>query len=415
MENRKPGFGKAGLLFYEGVWGVVAIAFLVALLFLSAGFAKLMAMAINWICAQRLPKKFVVADKCVNLLAITLYPLVILWGLGNRYLSGARSTAELEFYWSLLIIPGAVGFVFLARSTMTWWLYRPPACEVSVMSETFDTRSGIPDWRESFIGPGLSLGTIARLPGNQQFLVNRSTKTYQLPGLPADWDGLSIVQLSDFHFHGGVTRPYFEAVCELASQLQPDMYVFSGDLLDRQERLDWLADTLGRLQAPLGNYFVLGNHDWYLDPDAMRREFERLGWTNLAGRTVSVRNPLHPSSPPVVLCGDETPWMGSHPDVTGSPAEGFRILVSHTPDNIEWARRQQIHLMLAGHTHGGQIRLPILGPVYSPSAYDCRYASGVFWLDPTLLYVSRGVSGKEPIRYGCPPEVTRLVLRSGMV
>ena len=117
-------------------------------------------------------------------------------------------------------------------------------------------------------------------------------------------------------------------------------------------------------------------------------------------------------APPLILCGDETPWMGTHPDLSPAPAGAFRILLSHTPDNISWARRHDIDLMLSGHTHGGQIRLPILGPVYSPSRFDCRFASGVFWLDPTLLYVSRGLSGKEPIRYNCLPEVTKLVLKS---
>ena len=68
--------------------------------------------------------------------------------------------------------------------------------------------------------------------------------------------------------------------------------------------------------------------------------------------------------------------------------------------------------MLAGHTHGGQIRLPLLGPVYSPSRFGCRFASGAFWLEPTLMYVSRGLSGREPIRYLCVPELTKLVLRS---
>ena len=79
-------------------------------------------------------------------------------------------------------------------------------------------------------------------------------------------------------------------------------------------------------------------------------------------------------------------------------------------DRVNWARENNIRLMLAGHTHGGQIQLPILGPVYSPSRFGCRFASGVFWLDPTLMYVSRGISGKEPIRYNCRPEVTQLKL-----
>ncbi|HTI52000.1 MAG TPA: metallophosphoesterase, partial [Planctomycetaceae bacterium] len=74
-------------------------------------------------------------------------------------------------------------------------------------------------------------------------------------------------------------------------------------------------------------------------------------------------------------------------------------------------RRHQIDLMLAGHNHGGQVRLPFFGPVYSPSAFGTHYASGVFWEPPTLLYVSRGIAGRHPLRWNCRPELTRLILR----
>ena len=103
--------------------------------------------------------------------------------------------------------------------------------------------------------------------------------------------------------------------------------------------------------------------------------------------------------------------MGAHPDLDGVLGNAFRLLLSHTPDNIGWARRQNIDLMLAGHNHGGQVRLPAIGPVYSPSRFGTRYASGVFWEPPTLMHVSRGLAGRHPLRLNCPPELTRLVLR----
>ncbi|MCA9227240.1 MAG: hypothetical protein KDA47_16570, partial [Planctomycetales bacterium] len=78
---------------------------------------------------------------------------------------------------------------------------------------------------------------------------------------------------------------------------------------------------------------------------------------------------------------------------------------------IGWARQHGFDLMLAGHTHGGQIRFPWLGPVIAPSLYGAKYASGVFYEAPTLMHVSRGVAGLEPIRLNCRPEISRLVLR----
>jgi len=394
----------------------VAALFLLALLLLSAGFAKIMAMCVNWICAQRLAKRYVMADKSLNLLLITVYPLALLYGLGWRgpHLLTGGTIQQIPAPWWIPILLGSLGLLLLIGATIRYWAYSPPLCELSVSSQVSDFRvdSAKAPWRETLVGTRGRLRRVALLPGNEQFTLDVSTKTYRLPAMASHWNGLSIVHLSDFHFYGGVTRRYFEMVCEHAAALQPDLFVFSGDLLDDQALLEWLPSTLGRLSAPLGQYFVLGNHDWYLDPAATRREFRRLGWTDLASQFVSISPPNSLDDSPILLCGDETPWMGHHPDLSPAPASGLRILVSHTPDNLPWARANGIHLMLAGHTHGGQIRLPILGPVYSPSRFGCRFSAGVFWLDPTLMYVSRGVSGKEPIRYNCRPELTKLVLMS---
>ena len=71
--------------------------------------------------------------------------------------------------------------------------------------------------------------------------------------------------------------------------------------------------------------------------------------------------------------------------------------------------------MLSGHNHGGQVRLPGIGPIYTPSLYGTRYAAGAYYRQPTLLYVTRGISGKEPLRYNCLPELTQLVLRPATI
>jgi uncharacterized protein len=86
-------------------------------------------------------------------------------------------------------------------------------------------------------------------------------------------------------------------------------------------------------------------------------------------------------------------------------------LLAHTPDRLRWAREHEIDLVIAGHTHGGQIRAPLLGPIVAPSHHGVRYASGTFFESPTLMHVSRGVSGLTPLRWNCSPEITRLVLK----
>lgn len=389
------------------------VVYILIVFLLSAGFAKSMAIWINWVCSLRIAKKIVIADKGLNLLLIGVYPICLTYGLGwqgARLLRGG-SISQIDSLWWWPIGMGIFGVFALINSTIRYQRYRPPACELSTTSHLLDLRTGA-GWRDKYVGYGGRMRPLALLPRNQQFTLEVCTKTYRLPRLPDHWDGLTIVHFSDTHFYKGVSRAYFEFVCEQAAMLKPDLYIFSGDLVDDPARIEWIPETLGTLRAPLGQYYVLGNHDWYLDPNASRRELEKFGWTDLSSDPAIMHHDQEPTAAPLVLCGDETPWMGTHADLSSCPHNAFRILVSHGPDNIGWARKHKIDLMLSGHTHGGQIRLPILGPVYSPSRYGCRFASGVFWLDPTLMYVSRGISGKEPIRYNCPPELTKLVLRS---
>ena len=115
---------------------------------------------------------------------------------------------------------------------------------------------------------------------------------------------------------------------------------------------------------------------------------------------------------PLLVIGNESPWFRPAPDLAKCPDGPFRLCLSHTPDNLPWARRNGIDLMLAGHNHGGQIRLPLIGSMFVPSRFGRRYDCGTFHEPPTLLHVSRGLAGMQPLRYNCRPEVTRIVLRA---
>ncbi|MFN0198202.1 MAG: metallophosphoesterase [Planctomycetaceae bacterium] len=247
---------------------------------------------------------------------------------------------------------------------------------------------------------------MARFPRNEIFRVQIGEKHFRLPRLPKEWAGLSIVHLTDMHFIGTIRKSYFEQICEIAERMQPNLFVFTGDLLDDQSLAEWLPETLGRLKAPLGCRYILGNHDWNLDVQPIRDKMNRLGWIDVSGRSESIRY----RDKEMIIGGTELPWMGEHPDFSGCNSEAFRLLLSHTPDNLAWARREKIDLMLSGHNHGGQVILPFIGPVFSPSLHGVRYAGGVYDVPPTLLYVSRGLSSRYPLRWNCPPELTKLVL-----
>jgi predicted MPP superfamily phosphohydrolase len=163
---------------------------------------------------------------------------------------------------------------------------------------------------------------------------------------------------------------------------------------------------LGRLRARYGVYFVLGNHDRRPGEARVRRELSGCGLVDLGGRSLTVQA----GSCRLLLAGDERPWFGAAPQLDGWAAAELRILLAHTPDRYPWARQQRFDLMLAGHTHGGQVQLPLIGPVVSPSIFGTQYASGVFDEPPTVMHVSRGVSGEHPLRWNCPPELAQLTL-----
>src|SRR5262249_35235670 len=138
-----------------------------------------------------------------------------------------------------------------------------------------------------------------------------------------------------------------------------------------------------------------------------RHALERAGYADLEGRWHS----LEIEASTLAIGGSSYPW-GPALDIRSVPEADFRLLLSHTPDRFPTAARCGIDLMLAGHNPAGPIRLPLVGPVFMPSLYSRRYDRGFFQSGRTLMYVSPGIAGKHPIRYGgCFPELTRIVLR----
>jgi hypothetical protein len=297
--------------------------------------------------------------------------------------------------------------VFAAVTTARWvhwrWYAQSPPQLLSNDSHRIDIGREL----DHLPARGWSTRLFACLPMNQMFELCVNVKTLEIPRLPRELDGLSITHFSDLHFTGKITRPYFDRVIEQALALRGDLIAITGDILEAEECYEWLPDTLGRLRAPHGVYFVLGNHDRRVrDVKRLRRELHELGLSDvgLAPSELSINGQT------VLLAGNELPWFGppSEPPVR----TGLRVLLSHSPDQLAWARNRDFDLMLAGHTHGGHIRLPLIGPIVCPSRYGVRFAGGVFFQSPTALHVSRGISGLDPLRFNCSPELTKLVLRA---
>ncbi len=228
------------------------------------------------------------------------------------------------------------------------------------------------------------------------------------PGPARRLDGLTVVQLTDLHFAPCFQPRFFELVVEEAAAWEADLVLFTGDLVDHDDSLGWIVPLLSRIRGGLGTFGILGNHDYVHHPANVASHLERAGFTILEGKWQR----LEIEGMTLGLGGTSYPW-GPALDLAGMPDADFRIVLSHSPDLFSRAARAGVDLMLSGHNHGGQVRVPLVGPVFMPSVYSRRFDRGFFHARKTLLHVSQGVAGKHPIRYGCVPEIGRFILRTG--
>ncbi|WP_246106103.1 metallophosphoesterase [Rosistilla ulvae] len=247
----------------------------------------------------------------------------------------------------------------------------------------------------------------AAIPLNQISDLAIERKEFPVAGLPSSLEGLRLAHLSDVHLTGDMLPSYYKFVADQLMQWQPEIVCLTGDIVDKPHCIDWLADCFGSIVAPGGCYFILGNHDTRIaDPRQVRRGMEALGWIDLGSLTKQIM--LRDTE--ITIGGNELPWFGPAPKFDSLAEDCFRLVLSHSPDQIAWARRNGVHLLLAGHTHGGHGRLPLIGPLLSPSRYGSRFASGEFDLPPTTMHVTRGLFGTHMQRFRCPPELSLLTL-----
>jgi predicted MPP superfamily phosphohydrolase len=368
------------------------------------GHLVLMIVSHNWWYGQPLPHRAGTVIHLVHGLLILAFPAALVWAYGWD-LAGLP-WASSPWGWPQLVtlyvlVCAVVGFIGLPLNTLRRQRRRDPS--VAKSSRVLDVAKHL-GYRP--IGHNKER-LLARLPCNEVFQVELVERTLCLPRLPAAWDGLTILHVSDLHLNGTPDRDYFRFVLERCADWQPDLVAVTGDIADSMHHMRWIVPVLGRLRWRIAGFAILGNHDHWYDPPFIRRRLRRLGLhvpSNI-WQQIDVRGE------PLVVIGHEGPWLKPAPDLSDCPREPFRLCLSHTPDNIRWARRARVDLMLSGHVHGGQIRFPLFGSVLLPSCYGRRYDCGVFDEAPTLLHVSRGLSGDHPVRYLCRPEATRLTLR----
>src|SRR5262245_26092623 len=239
--------------------------------------------------------------------------------------------------------------------------------------------------------------------------------------LPAAFAGLRIVQMSDFHGSRDVSSTFLDEAVGLAQAQQGEIIVLTGDFIHKGfKHIERVARILGRLRAPLGVFAVLGNHDFSVR-NALgfrrHRHLHRVVAEALRARGIHVLHNetvrLARGDAHVHLCGVEDLWSrvcdldrafaGLCPSVP-------RIVLAHNPRTVERLAGRRCDLMLSGHTHGGQINLPVLGRV-TLGRKARRFAAGMYRYQRTSLYVNKGIGFGFRLRYGVRPEVAVLTLQ----
>jgi len=250
--------------------------------------------------------------------------------------------------------------------------------------------------------------------------VNRIEMT--IPGLPRALTGLRIAQLSDFHYGPHIPPGYLEDAIERTLADAPDVIALTGDFIDRgPEHVRAAAKLFRNLQAPLGVFAVLGNHDFAVHtargvrryPDLDREITDALGAEGvqvLRNRSVRVER----NGGALLVAGVDDLWSGESDPVAafaGSCPSTPRLLLAHNPQTVEQLGEHRADLILSGHTHGGQINWPGLGRLFLGKSAR-RWAAGLYPLQSGHLYVNTGVGFGWRFRFGVRPELAVFTLRA---
>lgn len=241
--------------------------------------------------------------------------------------------------------------------------------------------------------------------------------------LPSAFDGFILAHLSDFHYHPIYTaRPIIQGIRE-ANKLSPDIVVLTGDFVTNplfglrrrtsiQAQAEPCAELLSQLRARQGTYAVLGNHDQSSRPAVVTASLQKRGIRVLRNQAVSVER----NGSRIWLAGVDDALLGADDlprAISTIPTKDTIILLAHEPDIADEVAEYPVSVQLSGHSHGGQIRLPVLGPPYLPELAR-KYPWGLRKVGDLSLYTNCGLGTLGlPMRLNCPPEVTLIRLVRG--
>lgn len=277
--------------------------------------------------------------------------------------------------------------------------------------------------RRAFLKKTLQFGLVAAVSGTglhfyahqiETRLLQITNHTIKHPLIPSGFDGVKIVQFSDTHLGFQYSIKQFIKLAETINNLQPDIILFTGDLMDEPNKYshhNQISQVLSQLKAPLGKFCIFGNHDHGgYGSNIYHSIMTQANFIILKNEAKQVKL-LDGSF--INIIGIDDAMLGKprlEMAITDVPQDSFKILLSHEPELAKEAFTYGVHLQLSGHSHGGQIKIPFLGALVTPPFAD-KYKEGFYHITNSshslILYVNRGIgTTRLPFRFLAQPELT---------
>ncbi|SFB35395.1 hypothetical protein SAMN04488072_11840 [Lentibacillus halodurans] len=235
--------------------------------------------------------------------------------------------------------------------------------------------------------------------------------------IPNVFNDFKVVQFSDTHIGYHYSIEQLSDLIDTINEQNPDLILFTGDLVDKPHTYNWdhnLVQILGKLKADYGKYWIYGNHDHGgYGTDIVRNVMSQSGFSLLQNEHVEIEM----NNGQIILAGIDDVMLG-RPDLEKTLANAdpnlYTLLLAHEPDYADNTVHFPVDVQLSGHSHGGQVRLPFIGHLYTP-LYAQNYVQGkhTFQNSNLTLYVNRGVgTTRLPYRFLCKPEIHIFTLKA---
>ncbi|MDN4072321.1 metallophosphoesterase [Fictibacillus terranigra] len=275
--------------------------------------------------------------------------------------------------------------------------------------------------KKSLITGSIGLGSLAAAAGAAAFYsafvepywFDLNKIEIRIQRLPDSFKKFHIVHISDFHLGFHFKAKHIAKMAVEIQKLNPDLVVFTGDLVNSHRSLKSAVKSLPylkKINAPYGKFAVLGNHDYLENIHTISELLGKSGFELLINENRRIKK----GEDELYIAGLDD-YLRGEADIeralAGIPEGRCTFLLAHEPDYFKVSTRFPVDLQLSGHSHGGQIRLPLFGPIVT-SKMGRKYHSGLYQAENKFLYTNRGMGTTHlPFRFFCRPEITSITLK----